>query len=324
MDARHASGRGQIGCEFMSGNNGTWKPSVNFYGVRASRGAGEDVEGFLRGALAIDTFKKGGTIEDAIQRINKVHFDYEDLSTFERSVVKRVIPFYTWTRRNMPLQVEMLAKRPSVYEKYNAVTNNLAAASGPDESIIPSYFSALGAFKTPFTENGSRIYGTADPLPIGDISGNLFDYNRYLSMVAVPIKLPLELKFGKQVFKDLPLGQRDIAMPAILRPMEPILKGLGVARETKAGTVMNDEVAYAIESIVPSIAKARRVWPGDQKSQDRLVTNWLNLWLNLGLRANTPAAQKAEIGRRKALAKAAEDKAQGKTASFTIHYKPKK
>lgn len=297
-EARHAAGRGQIGSEFLSqGKTHILLPTTNNWWVKGSRRAGEDVEGFLRGSLIIDTMKNGGTLEEGIMRVNKVHFDYADLSNFERDVVKRVIPFYTWTRHNMPLQLEMMVRRPSVYSMYNNFTRNMSAGV-PVEGIVPSYYSELGAYRTPFKEGNSRIYGTADPLPLGDISGNILEPEKYLSMMSPIIKAPVEIWAGKQFFKDLPLGGRQVDMPEVMQPFAPILKGMGVAKQTKNGWQMNDEAAYLIEQFAPQIARARRLVPNEKKYQERVVTNWLNFIFNQGLRVNTPSEKKAEKYRR--------------------------
>ena len=44
-------------------------------------------------------------------------FDYSDVSAFEKNVLKRAMPFYTWTRKNLPVQFEHLIKNPQRAEK---------------------------------------------------------------------------------------------------------------------------------------------------------------------------------------------------------------
>ncbi|MFA9277732.1 MAG: hypothetical protein ACEQR4_07910, partial [Rhodoluna sp.] len=74
--------------------------------VGTSQKFGRDVEWHLRGALGWDRLVKGESLESAISDINKYHFDYQDLSQFEKSVVKRVVPFYC-----VPEDHEILTKR---------------------------------------------------------------------------------------------------------------------------------------------------------------------------------------------------------------------
>ena len=53
----------------------------------------------------------------AAQEVKKSLFDYSDVSRFERDVLKRFMPFYTWTRKNIPAQLASLVKNPQRAEK---------------------------------------------------------------------------------------------------------------------------------------------------------------------------------------------------------------
>ncbi len=53
----------------------------------------------------------------ASQEVKAALFDYQDLSRFERNVLKRVFPFYTWTRKNIPAQLKALVQNPQRAEK---------------------------------------------------------------------------------------------------------------------------------------------------------------------------------------------------------------
>ena len=65
--------------------------------------------------------------------VKKTLFDYSDLSSFERNVLKRVIPFYTWTRKNIPAQIEGILKNPQRYQKITTARENIEYRHGrPD------------------------------------------------------------------------------------------------------------------------------------------------------------------------------------------------
>jgi hypothetical protein len=55
-------------------------------------------------SLFFDKVKEGLNYDDAAKVVFKVLFDYGDLPTWAKSV-KNVIPFFTWTFKNLPLQV---------------------------------------------------------------------------------------------------------------------------------------------------------------------------------------------------------------------------
>jgi hypothetical protein len=58
---------------------------------------------------------RGKSAEEAALSVKKYLFDYGDLTRFERVFVKRAMPFYTWTRKNIPLQLESLWKTPEKF-----------------------------------------------------------------------------------------------------------------------------------------------------------------------------------------------------------------
>ena len=85
------------------------------------------------------------TKEDAIFDIasNEVKaslFDYSDLSVFERDWMKRLMPFYTWTRKNFPVQLKQLVLNPQRAEKLHLAKEQFEHETGDMD------FSDYGAF----------------------------------------------------------------------------------------------------------------------------------------------------------------------------------
>jgi hypothetical protein len=77
------------------------------------------------------TFKAGldnGLSEkEAAAQANKIHIDYGDLSEFERRVLRRVFPFYTWTARSTPLMLELMLKHPGKMAALEKVRQEIGA-----------------------------------------------------------------------------------------------------------------------------------------------------------------------------------------------------
>ncbi|MHB8096050.1 MAG: hypothetical protein ACYDEI_00130 [Erysipelotrichaceae bacterium] len=63
-------------------------------------------------ALAIELWKEGKSYDEAALGAYKALFDYGDLTEFDRAV-KTVIPFWTWTRKNLPYQIQNLLSTPT-------------------------------------------------------------------------------------------------------------------------------------------------------------------------------------------------------------------
>jgi hypothetical protein len=303
--SRHLGGGGQFVNEQLvnSERSASLLPTRDFFGLRASRRAGHNVEGMGRGVLAMDVMMKGGSAEDAVAMIDKFHFDYADLSRTETEVVKRIIPFYVWSRRNLPLQMEMLVRHPATFSHYAAFQRNIQMdvplVANPGD-VIPQYYGDKSTYPTPFTEQGKTVYAMPD-LPFEDI--NRFTQGNPLSevqsMVTPIIKAPIELWANKQSFKGIPLTGRQVQMPRAHMPFLPILALMpGVIKKDKktGGLTVREDIAYTIDQFLPMIANARR-HPGvanEDRYKDRELTQLLNFYLGVGLRTATKNEQNSE------------------------------
>ncbi|MHB1407855.1 MAG: hypothetical protein ACYCV0_20005, partial [Desulfitobacteriaceae bacterium] len=73
--------------------------------LKTGRAVGSGVENQARAFNFLTNLKQTGDAKKAAEITDKYLFDYGDLTDFEKNVAKRVIPFYTWMRKNIPLQV---------------------------------------------------------------------------------------------------------------------------------------------------------------------------------------------------------------------------
>lgn len=85
-------------------------------------------EAIARTNIVLAEIDKGVSLEKAIDKSKKALFDYNDLSEFEQQVMKRIIPFYTWSRKNIPYQIENLLLQPMKYNYFNDTKNALNQA----------------------------------------------------------------------------------------------------------------------------------------------------------------------------------------------------
>lgn len=103
----------------------------------------------IRLAHFVDVIKKSpknfsGAVEDATRAVRKWHPDGMDMTTFERTVMKRMFPFYSWTRKAIPLMIESLVMAPGK---------------------VAAYPKAMGALSQGLT--GGQ--GTSDPFPVDQL-----------------------------------------------------------------------------------------------------------------------------------------------------------
>ena len=119
--------------------------------LRLNRWAGEQVENNARLAHWIDKVQKGFSPEEAATSTRKYLFDYNELSDFERDIMKSVIPFYTWMRKNIPLQIQAILENPGQYSRMTAkpvqAIENLSREW--EEVETPDYFAEIHAIRLP-------------------------------------------------------------------------------------------------------------------------------------------------------------------------------
>jgi hypothetical protein len=66
----------------------------------------------------------------ANQQVKGSQFDYMDVSKFERDFLKRMMPFYTWTRKNIPVQLKHLVLNPERAEKLHLAKEQFEHETG--------------------------------------------------------------------------------------------------------------------------------------------------------------------------------------------------
>jgi hypothetical protein len=94
---------------------GVGKSEVDrFAPLIAGRRVSANIEDFMRGAQFNGMVRQGYSPAEAAANIRKYHFEYQDLTPFEKNVMRRAVPFYTFARKNLPLQVQTALTRPAV------------------------------------------------------------------------------------------------------------------------------------------------------------------------------------------------------------------
>lgn len=104
----------------------------------------------------------GGDAADATWYMIRHHFDYNDLTQKERTVIRNLFLFYTWYRRNIPLQLVELTRRPGFFAGASTVYHGLASGQTPINQFGPLKGEAPPQPGTPAYVKDSMIAATTN------------------------------------------------------------------------------------------------------------------------------------------------------------------
>ena len=142
------------------------------------------------------------TYEDAAfdiasMRVKEALFDYSDISRFERNVMKRAMPFYTWTRKNIPAQLKVLVQNPQRAEKIELARQQFEHETGGYDM---SEYGAFWGDRVPVflgdEKNGVvKAFTLLNTMPMADLQRILKPQHLIAEMVS-----PLPKSLFEQIF----------------------------------------------------------------------------------------------------------------------------
>ena len=88
----------------------------NFIPTKVGAKGMRTVEDFLRASVFVRWYEEIGP-EAAAQAVFDIHFDYTDVGSLDRKI-KKFVPFWIWTKNNIPLQLRVLMERPGLISRY--------------------------------------------------------------------------------------------------------------------------------------------------------------------------------------------------------------
>ena len=142
----------------------TYNPaSRDFLGLRLSRGAGNKIENHARFMSFIKDFERAGgvntpgALEYASNEAKKWFLDYGDLTQFEQKVMKNVIPFYTWLRKNIANQLSGLVLYRDMYSILPKTIGVFAKDEDFDYELMPDWMQDEGFFPISTEKEGRRM-----------------------------------------------------------------------------------------------------------------------------------------------------------------------
>lgn len=166
--------------------------------LEGARAANELREDLVRLVSFRSALKRGMTPKEAAAHVVKHHIDYADLTPVERRFLRRVIPFYTFARHNLPIQARGLVGSPGRYATVEKTRDTTADASGLDEDFasgLASYIQRQVPFAVPGLTAGGLPVAANLKLPLSDL--NELDPrtwpDEFAQRMTVLAKMPAEL-----------------------------------------------------------------------------------------------------------------------------------
>lgn len=167
--------------------------------------------------------KSGGNFQKAADAsaaaVRKWHPDGLDLTKFERDVMKRVFPFYSWTRKAIPLMIQASAFTPGKVMAYPHLMEAISLSNGvqpqnetgygrfPNDQMFPDWLRERGIGPV---AGGPGSYLFVNPsTPALDIMTLLGHPGQSsLDMLNPLAKVPLELSQGATLGKQIPIDNQ--------------------------------------------------------------------------------------------------------------------
>lgn len=144
---------------------------------------------------------------DSAEHVTKFLFDYSKGTAFEKEVLKRVFPFWSFIRNNTKLQYQMLIEKPHIYRTIAKIRNEFEAQVPDSERLdkkkVASY--ASDWWQTPFdreTRAGDVDLLLNPNLPFQGLGNNPIagGLENIIGMINPLLKAPVELTTGKSLY----------------------------------------------------------------------------------------------------------------------------
>lgn len=114
---------------------------------------------------------EGKSYDEAIKTVWKALFDYSDLTQAEKAI-KRVIPFFTWTRKNLPLQISNIFSSPSrmIFKLWKSANKTRPSEEKIDERMQTEFLKTKAKIKTSSDLGKANYFLVEGFFPVFDLT----------------------------------------------------------------------------------------------------------------------------------------------------------
>lgn len=217
----------------------------------SARRANEWVEIGMRLPLALNSIDRGYSIPQAAATIARFQFDYSDLSSFDENT-KRVIPFWVFASRNIPLQT---VNRAIAFGKYNAYDRFQQGMEQYEDPEMSSWRKA----RNPISWLGG--WYTDLDLPFQNLAGEAADLTSFAGLAGQASPVPraiVEGITGQRIAFGTSYPYSDEFVP--VAPLDPIAQLVSVVAGQRRGDqrVVRESDVQPLTGIFPALGNAQR------------------------------------------------------------------
>ncbi len=166
---------------------------------------GRLVEDYFRFAHYVHKRRKGYGIFQSSEAVKQTHYDYAELADFERHVMRRIFPFYSWTRKNLPRALEILLTQPEKIARIEKLANaveDMFDGEPLDPNLLPEYIAnGVPVFMGKDKDGNAKYFRLKGIIPMLDI-GTVTEPTKEVSGMMSPfIKTIPELGANYDLFR---------------------------------------------------------------------------------------------------------------------------
>ena len=184
----------------------------DFFMLRAGRYFGEHIEDHAHALSFMKNLDKSGDPYKAAERAHKFLIDYRELTPFERRVGKGLFPFYTFFRKNIPLQAEQIIKQPGKYALIPKGKRFVENLSEEPDYEPPEYYEKAFAVRLPITRRvkDPKTGKITERQQYANLNMSFQELNQIteigdiIARMHPLIKAPVELFAEKEAFSGIP------------------------------------------------------------------------------------------------------------------------
>lgn len=218
-------------------------------GIRKVRKAGEFVDDIYRLANFVNGLDKYGNVERAANQVRTYLFNYNELTNADRGM-RVIVPFWNWTKRNIPLQLRLLMENP----KFILNTDRMRHLFNDGEK--GEDWQKNTGIKVPKTNRYTTV-----PAPANDLE-MLTNPTSFLGSTNPAIKMPIEMGLNKKLYTNKPISYGSNELQA--EDLIPyLMSNLGVGKNAYDVASGDSSILEAIANMIKSTSKINPKTGGD-------------------------------------------------------------